>query len=212
MLRGSARSMAEAQEAGASQAWPGGTTHKECERMVENALLRNPTVKFMVEKMEEVWHQPGAALHVVYHCASRSVTRCMSPCRQGAVSAGGSSVWRTAACRLAAASDRQTGCAAGSIALPPCQQCTCSHCELPHSTACRTAGTSSSWQPSRGAAVPVCSPCTRLVGPSAPASWPRSGAAGRAGGHLPQPPQQPGGGGARADARAGARVRPLPRP
>ena len=60
------RFMAQDQEAGASQAWPGGTTHAECERMVEHALLRNPTVKFMVEKIEEVWRQPGAALRVVH--------------------------------------------------------------------------------------------------------------------------------------------------
>lgn len=91
MLRAFVHSMAEAQEAGASQAWPGGTTSTECERMVENALLRNPTVKFMVEKMEEVFRQPGAALRVAYYCASRSMTRCTPPCRQGAVSAGGSS-------------------------------------------------------------------------------------------------------------------------
>ncbi len=52
--------MAEEQEAGTLRSALTGTTGAECERMVERALLRDPTVKFMVEKLEEVHPQSVA--------------------------------------------------------------------------------------------------------------------------------------------------------
>ena len=46
--------MNEPKEAKVNKSWPTGTTEAECERLIERALLHDPTVKFMVDKLEEV--------------------------------------------------------------------------------------------------------------------------------------------------------------
>ena len=46
--------MNEPKEADSSKSWPTGTTEAECERLIERALLRDATVRFMVDKLEEV--------------------------------------------------------------------------------------------------------------------------------------------------------------
>lgn len=46
--------MNEPKEAEVNKSWPTGTTEAECERLIERALLRDSTVKFMVDKLEEV--------------------------------------------------------------------------------------------------------------------------------------------------------------
>ena len=50
-----------------AQQWPG-SSPEDCQRMVDYALKRNPTVKFMTEKLEEV------TLDLQNHCVSICVS------------------------------------------------------------------------------------------------------------------------------------------
>ena len=58
--------MNEPKEVEGNKSWPTGTTEAECERLLERALLSDPTLKFMVEKLDEVRRQ--ALLGICFSC------------------------------------------------------------------------------------------------------------------------------------------------
>ncbi|KAK9819366.1 hypothetical protein WJX81_004118 [Elliptochloris bilobata] len=61
--------MGEKEEAQSNKRWPAGTTEAECERLVERALLRDPTVKFMVDKLEEAGCSTGRNFFRIEKCS-----------------------------------------------------------------------------------------------------------------------------------------------